>query len=38
MQYSRDAHYLPIHPAVALAEVKAHFPDEHTRYGVMEWR
>jgi hypothetical protein len=31
--YSRDAHYLPIQP-VALAEVKAHFPDEYTRYGV----
>jgi hypothetical protein len=33
MHYSRDAHYLPIQP-VTLAEVKAHFPDEYTRYGV----
>ena len=33
MQYSRDAHYLPIQP-VTLAEVKAHFPDEYTKYGV----
>jgi hypothetical protein len=36
MQYSRDAHYLPIHPVTppGVAEVKAHFPDEYTRYGV----
>ena len=33
MQYSRDAHYLPIQP-VTLAEVKAHFPDEYKKYGV----
>jgi hypothetical protein len=33
IQYPRDAHYLPIQP-VALAEVKTHFPDEYTRYGV----
>jgi hypothetical protein len=34
MHYSRDAHYLPIHP-VALAEVKAHFPETSTR--STEW-
>jgi hypothetical protein len=34
MHYSRDAHYLPTIQPVTLAEVKAHFPDEHTRYGV----
>ena len=33
MQYSRDAHYLPIQP-VTLAEVKAHFPNQYTKYGV----